>query len=96
MQKNTKLYSESQTDHESKISHSCKPGKPGVPELGFLSLSQMKKFLSVLSSNKGLAFVSTSCEKHWPSGEGPKENGENKKHSRKQDLCCDKRLNKMG
>lgn len=56
----------------------------------------MKKFLSVLGRNKGLAFVSTSCEKHWPSGEGPKGNGENKKQPRKQDLCCEKRLNKMG
>lgn len=56
----------------------------------------MKKFLSALGSNKDLAFVSASCEIHWPSGEGPKGNGENKKQSRKQDLCCEKRLKKMG
>lgn len=55
----------------------------------------MKEFLSVLGSNKGLAFVSTSCEKHWPGGERPKGNGENEKKSRKQDLHCEKRLKKM-
>lgn len=37
LQKSIQLYGESQTDHESKVSHSCKIGKqhPGVPELDF-------------------------------------------------------------
>lgn len=61
-----------------------------------LSLSQKKKFLSVLGSNKGLVFVSTSCEKHWPCGEGLRGEGGNKKHFRKQELSCEKRLKKMG
>lgn len=96
LQKSTDLYTESQTDQESRVSHNCKIGKehPDVPGLD-LSLSQMKNLLSVLGYNNGPVLHSTSHQKQWPPGEGLGENDEDEKKSRKHDLCYEKRLKKM-
>lgn len=46
LQKSTELYSESQTDHESRLSHGCKTGKqhPAVPKLDFCVWHRWRNF----------------------------------------------------